>query len=233
MKKSICSAVFLLSLILTSSIASGQSRETRDVRGFTSVGFGISGELYIKIGPEFNLVMEGDRDVLEDIETIVRDGKLIIRKENWRLSFNNEKVTINLTMPELEGVGVSGSGKVEILDKIVADDLDFGVSGSGKLIASALDVDRFVCGISGSGDVILGSAGSIDRGEISISGSGGFSGEGIEIDDLEVHISGSGNCRCRAGDNLEAYISGSGNITYSGNPKVDAKVSGSGHVRSK
>jgi len=233
MKKSICSAVFLLSLILTSSIASGQSRETRDVLGFTSVGFGISGELYIKIGPEFNLVMEGDRDVLKDIETIVRDGKLIIRKENWRLSFNNEKVTINLTMPELEGVGVSGSGKVEILDKIVADDLDFGVSGSGKLITSGLDVDRFVCGISGSGDVILGSTGSIDRGEISISGSGGFSGEGIQIDDLEVHISGSGNCRCWAGDNLEAYISGSGNITYSGNPKVDAKVSGSGHVRSK
>lgn len=233
MKKSICSAVILLSLTLSSSIASGQSRETRDVRGFTSVGFGISGELYIKIGPEFNLVMEGDRDVLKDIETIVRDGKLIIRKENWRLSFNNEKVTINLTMPELEGVGVSGSGKVEILDKIVADDLDFGVSGSGKLITSGLDVDRFVCGISGSGDVILGSTGSIDRGEISISGSGGFSGEGIEIDDLEVHISGSGNCRCWAGDNLEAYISGSGNITYSGNPKVDAKVSGSGHVRSK
>jgi hypothetical protein len=177
--------------------------------------------------------MEGDRDVLEDIETIVRDGKLIIRKRNWHPSFNNERVTINLTMPELKGVGVSGSGKVEILDNIVADDLDFGVSGSGKLITSGLDVDRFVCGISGSGDVILGATGGIDRGEISISGSGGFSGEGIQIDDLEVHISGSGNCRCRAGDNLKAYISGSGNITYSGNPRVDAKVSGSGHVRSK
>jgi len=233
MKKSIYSAVFLLSLILSAGVASGQSKETRDVRGFKSVGFGISGELFIKIGPEFKLVMEGDRDVLEDIETIVRDGKLIIRKENWRLSFNNENVTINLTMPELEGVGVSGPGKVQILDKIEADDLDFGVSGSGKLITSGLNVDRFVCGISGSGDVILGSDGSIDNGEISISGSGGFSGEDIEIDDLEVHISGSGNCRCRAGDNLEAYISGSGNVTYSGNPKVDAKVSGSGHVRSK
>jgi hypothetical protein len=233
MKKSIFSAVVLLIVILPGGIVSGQSKETRDVRGFKSVGFGIAGELFIKTGPEYKLTMEGDRDVLEDIETVVRDGKLIIRKENWRLSFNNEMVTVNLTLPELESVGVAGSGNVQILDMIEADRLDFGVSGNGKLITSGLNVDRLECGISGSGDIILGSTGSIDRANISISGSGGFSGEGIEIDDLEVHISGSGNCRCRAGDNLEAYISGSGNITYSGNPKVDAKVSGSGHVRSK
>jgi hypothetical protein len=233
MKKTIYSAMFLMTMILATGIASCQSKDTRNVRGFTKVNFGVAGDLFIKIGPEFKLVLEGDRDVLDDIETEVSGDRLNIKKENWRFSFHNEQVTVNLTMPELEGLGVSGSGKAQIMDDVEADKLSLGVSGSGKVITAGLNVDRFDCGISGSGDIILGSSGSIDNGEISISGSGGFSGEGIEIDHLEVNISGSGNCRCRAGDSLDAHVSGSGNVTYVGNPRVNARVSGSGHVRSR
>lgn len=233
MKKVHFLASVLIMFVLMSGISFGQSKETRDVSGFTKVSFGVAGDLFIKIGPEYKLTIEGNKGVLEDIETIVSGGRLNIRKESWHMNFNDERVTVNLTMPELEGLGVSGSGKAQIMDPLEADNLSLNVSGSGKLITSDLNVDNFDCGISGSGDVILGSGGSIDNGEISISGSGGFSGEGIEIDHLEVSISGSGSCRCRAGDSLEAHISGSGNVTYLGNPKVDARVSGSGHVRSK
>ena len=233
MKKVHFLASVLVLITLTPWLLNGQSKETRNVSGFTKVSFGVSGDLFIKIGSEFKLVIEGDKDVLEDIETVVSGDRLNIKKDNWNLNFDNERVTINLTMPEIEGLGVSGSGKAQIMDPVEADDLSLSVSGSGKLITSDLSVDNLDCGISGSGDIILGSGGSVDNGEISISGSGGFSGEGVEIDHLKVSISGSGNCRCRAGDSLEARVSGSGNVTYSGNPKVDARVSGSGHVRSK
>ena len=234
MKKVICSAILLMALILATGLVSGQSKETRNVRNFTKVSFGVAGDLFIKIGPEYNLVIEGDKRILDEIETEVSGDRLTIKKDNWRFSLNNdERVTINLTMPEIEGLGVSGSGKAQIMETVEADNLSLNVSGSGKLLTAGLNVDDLDCGISGSGDIILGSGGSIDNGQISISGSGGFSGEEIEIDHLEVHISGSGNCRCRAGDSLEAHVSGSGNVTYIGNPKVDARVSGSGHVRSK
>lgn len=233
MKKVIYSAVFLVVMILATGFISGQSKETRDVRGFTKVSFGVAGELFIKIGPEYHLVIEGDKRILDEIETVVSGDRLTIRKDNWRFSFNDERVIINLTMPEIEGLGVSGSGKAQIMDNVEADQLSLSVSGSGKLMTAGLNVDDLNCGISGSGDVILGTGGNIDNGDISISGSGGFSGEEIEIDHLEVHISGSGNCHCRAGDSLEAHVSGSGNVTYIGNPKVNARVSGSGHVRSR
>ena len=233
MKKVRFLASVLVLFTLIPGFLNGQSKETRNVSGFTKVSFGVAGDLFIRIGPQFNLVIEGDKDVLDEIETVVSGDRLNIKKENWRFNFDNERVTINLTMPELEGLGVSGSGKAEIMDMVESDQLSLSVSGSGKLTTADLNVDDLNCGISGSGDIILGSGGSIDRGDISISGSGGFSGEGIEIDRLEVSISGSGNCRCRAGDSLEAHVSGSGNVTYLGNPKVDARVSGSGHVRSR
>jgi hypothetical protein len=234
MKRVIYSAVFPIALVLATTIVSAQSKETRNVKDFTKVSFGVAGDLFIKIGPEFRLTIEGDKRTLDEIETVVSGDRLTIKKENWRFSFNdNDRVTINLTMPGLEGVGVSGSGKAQIMDKIEADHLSLSVSGSGKLITAELNADDLNCGISGSGDIILDSGGSVDNGDISISGSGGFSGEGVEVDHLNVSISGSGNCRCRAGDSLDAHISGSGNVTYAGNPKVNARVSGSGHVRSK
>jgi hypothetical protein len=233
MKKVFYSALLVIAMILTSGYASGQSKETRDVRGFTKVSFGVAGDLFIKIGPEFHLTIEGDKRILDDIETVVSGDRLTIKKDNWRFSFNDERVTIDLTMPEIEGLGISGSGKAQIMDKIEADHLTLGVSGSGKLITAELNADDLSCGISGSGDIIMNSGGSVDDGDISISGSGNFSGEGVEIDHLKVSISGSGNCRCKAGDTLEAHVSGSGNVTYSGNPKIDARVSGSGHVRSR
>ena len=49
------------------------NKETRNLSGFTKVNFGISGDLYINIGPEFKVVLEGEKSLLEEIETEV-DG---------------------------------------------------------------------------------------------------------------------------------------------------------------
>lgn len=235
MKKEIISTAFIVTLLLTSSSSFGQAsvKESRDVDNFTRVSFGVPGNLYIKVGPTFRFEIEGTRRVLDEIETEVSGDRLAIKLDNWRFSFNNEKVTVNITMPEVEGLSVSGSGKAEMLDAIEADDLDLSVSGSGRLQVGGLNADRLKSSISGSGDIILSGPGSVDNGEISISGSGGFNGEAVEIDHLHISVSGSGDCYCKVGDSLDAGISGSGNVTYSGNPKVNARVSGSGHVRSR
>lgn len=224
-------ALFFIALLFT-GFAAGQKRETRNLKGFDRVSFGISGNLIIKFGPEYSVVLEGSSRDLERVITDISAGKLIIKQESWRYRFE-EKVYVTITMPEITGLSVSGSGNAEIVNDIKgADDLDLSVSGSGKLITAGIIVDEFQCSISGSGDVIIGSGGEADRGEISISGSGGYRGEDFEIDRLSVRVSGSGSCYCKAGDSLQASISGSGNVTYKGNPRIDARVSGSGKVRS-
>jgi hypothetical protein len=229
MKKAV-SLLFLV--VILSSFASGQQKETRDVKGFAKVNFGISGDLKIKIGREFSVVLEGNKSDLNEIITEVSGDRLLIKQENWHFNFN-EKVNVYITMPELRSLSVSGSGKAEVLDPIKGvDNLDLSVSGSGRLMTTELETDNLDCSISGSGNISIGSAGKADRGGISISGSGDYKGESMEIDHLEVHVSGSGNCTCKAGDSLKAGISGSGNIYYYGDPKIDARVSGSGHVRS-
>jgi len=229
---------FISAFIVTLAVAAGFSkgltveRETRNVTGFTKVNFGVAGTLYINIGPEFKLVLEGDKSLLDEIKTEVTGGKLVIKKENWHFSIN-EKVTAYVTMPEISGLGVSGSGRAEIKDAVKAVDLDLSVSGSGKIFPADLTVDNLNISISGSGDVIIDRSGEATNAEINISGSGNYSGESLKIAKAEISISGSGNCRCNVTDLLEARVSGSGNVTYLGNPKIDARVSGSGRVSSR
>jgi hypothetical protein len=237
MKRAIYLSALILVICVSAVYAGNQSdsKETRNLSGFTKVSFGVAGNLYINIGSEFKVVVEGEKRILDNLITEVSNGKLVIKNDNWRMSNwrMNEKVTVYVTMPELNGLGVSGSGKAEIKDAVKTGDLNFSVSGSGKIYASDLSVSNLDCSISGSGDIFLGESGNASKAEISISGSGNYDGGSFKIGSAEIHISGSGNCSCNVTESLRASVSGSGNVTYEGNPKVDAHVSGSGKVRSR
>jgi hypothetical protein len=234
MKKAIYLSVLVAGMMLTTETLIGQSteKETRTVSGFTEIGFGIAGNLYVKTGAEFSVVLEGGKKYLSEIETVVRNNKLVIRDLNNRF-FNNEKANVYITLPNLKGLGVSGSGMAQVDNSLKNDELYLNVSGSGKIIVPDIIADVLNCSISGSGNIALKGNGDIGKGDISISGSGNYAGEAAKFKNLHVQISGSGNCTCNVAESLSASISGSGNINYIGNPKVDARVSGSGHVRSK
>jgi hypothetical protein len=233
MKKLFYFLAVAFAVMLTTANASAQSnRDTRNVSDFTEVGFGIAGNLTIKIGSPFSVVLEGDRDYLSEVETVVKNGKLIIKCDNFRI-LRNQKVNVFITMPSIKGLGVSGSGEARVENAVSADAFSASLSGSGKIFMKDLTADSFYCNISGSGEVIVEGKGGADRGNVTISGSGNYTGGNFEIDKLTVNISGSGGIDCKVVDSLASNISGSGNVVYSGNPKVDSRSSGSGHVRSK
>ena len=204
-------------------------KETRDVPIFTAVSFGISGNLYIKQGAQQSLVIEGDD--LDEIETDVSSGKLRIRQKgngwSWRMSSKRRNVYITIT--KLEGLNLSGSGKVIGDGTFKTDDLDLGVSGSGdidlRVIARSIDT-----GISGSGDIEL--SGTAGKHKVSISGSGRLDAEELKTETYKIRISGSGTCRINVSKEIDSSVSGSGSIYYKGNPdKVYNHSSGSGKIR--
>jgi hypothetical protein len=234
MKRIIILSVFFAAITFSAAVAGTgvQEKETRNLSGFTKVSFGVAGELYISLGNEFRVVLEGDRNILRDIETEVTNDRLVIRKDNWHFN-SNEKVTVYITMPAIKGLGVSGSGKAEIKDPVKTGDLNLSVSGSGRIYINEIAVDDLSCGISGSGDIVIKGSGDASNADISISGSGNYTGESFRIKSADISISGSGNCICNVSGSLKASVSGSGNVSYTGNPKIDARVSGSGKVRSR
>ena len=224
------SAISLLMCILTSSNLTGQSKVTRNISGFEGVNFGISGNLYVKLGSDFQVVLEGDADYIEDVKTEVRNGKLYIRMENFNI-FRNERANVYVTLPVLSSLSMSGSGKAEVEGLLKTEILEIGVSGSGRINIPEVKTGEMKCSISGSGDIYI-QKGDIGMASLSISGSGNYSGENAAIRSFDAGISGSGSCKCSVTEELKARISGSGSIYYRGTPRIDVRSSGSGKVRS-
>lgn len=231
MRKAVVLTVIML---FSAAMVSAQTSYTdkRDVSGFTEIGFGVSGELYITIGQGYSVVLEGDQDYIRDIETKVSGSKLIIKRDKL-FSSDNKKVIVRITMPLLEGFSLSGSGKAVVESPLRGDKLYIGISGSGKVYLQDVDLKMIDCSVSGSGSLLISGSGKAGALKLNISGSGNYKGESTEVGTLEAAISGSGSCDCFVTGMLKAAISGSGNIYYSGNPRIDAAISGSGHVRMK
>ncbi len=231
MKKS-----FVLTAVLIIALQAIQAQtpytERRDVTGFSEVAFAVSGEVIISLGNQYSVVLEGDRDYIKEIETKISGRELVIKRDKW-FDTGNKKVLVKITMPELKGVSVSGSGKATVNDPLSGGDLDIGISGSGKVMLNEVALANVECDISGSGSLNITGEGTVENLEVNISGSGDYVGETTRVGTLEAAISGSGSCNCYVTGMLKASISGSGNISYSGTPKIDAAISGSGKVRMK
>ena len=73
-------ALVILATLSTSLFA--QTKENREVGDFNYISFGISGDLTIIQGSKTELILEGDEETLENIETYVTGEKLKIRSKN-------------------------------------------------------------------------------------------------------------------------------------------------------
>jgi hypothetical protein len=245
------SLITVFALLLSATFLFAQNREVRNVGNFTKISFRFPGKLYLKQGSPQKVELEGDKDVLEEVETDVEGSRLVIGKEGkwFKWDNNNDKITVYITMPDIEGVSVSGSGDVIGQSKIKAEGLDLNVSGSGSLSLDVNATGGVDANVSGSGNIEL--KGNCESFDSDVSGSGkvwleaairngatfGVSGSGkIEAsgsaDHVKTDISGSG--KVLAADletnRCEIRISGSGDVEINVKNELDANISGSGSV---
>lgn len=203
-----------------------------DLASFDELALRTSATVYLTQGSPQRVAVEGDEDDLEELEIEVNGDRLEIKRKSsssWFSWGGSSNITVYVTVPKLEGVSVSGSGKVIGKNKFNADKLDLSVSGSGKM---ELDTDNEYTdiSISGSGGIYL--KGQTSEVELSISGSGRVRGEDFKAKIVKAKISGSGSCEIYAEEEIDARISGSGSIYYKGSPdKVNSSTSGSGRVK--
>lgn len=208
-----------------------QKSETRSLNGFSKLAVGVPADVILTKGP-FKVVLRGDN--LDEVETVVKGNELVIKRKNdkWSLFGNsNGDLTIYISMPALEGVSLSGSGKLTSDDQFSSKNMKLRVSGSGSMRMNVV-ADNVDAHVSGSGNIEA--RGSANNFEAHISGSGKVKADQLRAQVVDVHISGSGDCNVHADEKLEAHISGSGNVRYTGNPaNVNSRTSGSGKIVKK
>lgn len=238
----------LPALLLLSSFRSTRfaSREVRQLGAFTELKLGGSPKIVLRQGSPQKVELEGDAADLARIETVVSSGQLRVGFKNTKGRSNSDydggildkmmnsdnyhtgPVTIYITMPEIKGLSVSGSGSIRAAESLKANDLDLAVSGSGSISLGQVQSSDITSALSGSGSIIL--KGSASRHDVRISGSGSVQSADLRVEASKVSISGSGNCRVNASKTLDARIAGSGSIYVTGNPQINSSIAGSGRV---
>lgn len=191
------------------------------------------GTVNVKFGKDESLTIKGDDNILDKIDVDSHGGTLELgrMKSPYTMVSPSTKIEYFVILNDLRELQVSGSGKIEVEEKINSTDFDISISGSGEIYVQDLRADNLDVHISGSGDCDAG--GAVKKQKIKISGSGRYRAEELESQEAECRISGSGNVDIRVSDYIEASVSGSGNVNYWGRPKININSSGSGKVRNK
>lgn len=199
--------------------------ETRSLSGFNSVDILIEGDVEIRKSAHYEVVIEGNTNQIDDLTTRVTGGKLKIYSERC---FNNTAFNFIIYTPELMEVKLSGAGDVLVRNDFHSDEMNFYLSGSGKINGGPISASKVKTRISGSGSIYL--EGDCNVLEADISGSGTIHAFSLLSNTTNGNISGSGNMDVFTTIALNANISGSGTIRYKGTANVNSNISGSGRV---
>lgn len=249
MKKLAASIMILLFCV---AFANAQSKEEKKVDSFNKIQFRVAGKFYLRQGSPQKVVVEADKDDLEELDVRVDGGRLIIENRNknsWSWGDDDRRYTVYVTVPDISGIGVAGSGDLVAETNIKSSSLDLAVSGSGSMQLTAEVSGDMEADVSGSGNIELKGkcrafssavSGSgrvrmeVDIAEVAgfrISGSGKILAKG-KAQEVKATISGSGEVLAAdlVVDKCDVRISGSGDVEINVNKSLDASISGSGNV---
>ena len=210
----------LLFLVVAAFVASGchhigqvkgsgnRSLQKRDVAAFTSISTEGAFDIQVTCQQQPSLQIEADDNILPIITTEVANNVLHLRPSRGYSS--SEPVIIKITVPNLEGLNVSGAGKVDI---------------------TGLKNDKFE--IDSSGAPTIKVAGNTKVVDISTSGAAKIDTHKLHSSKAVVDSKGVSSIDLDVADQLDVTISGPSHVSYQGDPTVNKQINGPGSVEKK
>jgi len=227
MKKLLSTFVIAIALILLNNPLFSQETRELNIDTFSKIELDISADVYIELGDKQKVVVEGEKELIDLLETDVYNNtwEIDYSKNNVRAKTN---LKIKIVVKNLDDIEINSSGDVTGKGVFTSEEFDISVNGSGDLEIK-LDVQELDISINGSGDMNL--TGKAKQVEIDINGSGDIDAKELICDNVEIDINGSGDISIHVEKSLNSSINGSGNVTYSGDPDTKIRSYGSGDVR--
>ena len=201
--------------------------ETRSLGSFSRVEVATDAELVISQGPQQEVRVEGQRNILDILDTDVSGGKLRVETGRYNLR-SHEPIRVLVTVPALTDVRLSSSGSIRSTGVWSATDFGVEDTGSGSIELALGQVQSLRTRVTGSGSVTLrGAAGAHT---VNLTGSGELRGYDLSTGSTDLTATGSGRGYVRVADRLDVKLTGSGSAYYKGRPSVTQRTTGSGRV---
>ncbi|ABG60801.1 head GIN domain-containing protein [Cytophaga hutchinsonii] len=232
--KHILFGIFISSAVTSCNSIKGSGNvvtSIRPVQEFSGIISSGSFNMYLTQSAVQEVKIIADDNVLQYIETNVRDGILTVTFKDKVHIKNSTRLDIYVSGPVIEKINLEGSGNIQTTNRLHSNNLVLVLNGSGKMVAEDA-CETAIVQLNGSGNITL--TGKAKNQTASVSGSGNVNASGFTTENTTASLSGSGSIGLYATESLHASLSGSGSIRYSGNPaSVKKEVSGSGMVESR
>ena len=225
-----------------------QERGKMEFNGIDARG---SIDVFIADIDDAQIKVSGDENLIDDIETYVKDGILNIHFKNG-LGYTSKK-GLKVTVPNngrINSIRASGSSDVTTEAVIVADNMNISCKGSSDFRGSikaerceltfsgssdfrgSVEASTCIVKCSGSSDCVIN--GKADICDISASGSSDFKGFDFIVKKLNCNTSGSSDIQITCNEELSVRASGSSDVYYKGTANVvSAHTSGSSDLIKK
>lgn len=232
--KKVVSAFVVVLTVWCSAFAQDKGSYTKDfkLQGFDRIDMGSAFIIDIRPGSH-KVVVSGEEDDVKEIEASVSGGTLRVRykeSKGWSWNRNRKRVYVNITMPTLRGLDLSGATKSTITGFNDLDVLDLDISGASTSNIS-VNAKRVNVDVSGASNITLNGRAREMSGEVS--GATSFKAYEFSVQNVDIDVSGASSARVNVSENLVADASGASSIRYKGSPRVKMNTSGASSVRSE
>lgn len=202
-------------------------QQVRNVASFDGIDAGGAFRIFVTQGENQTVMVEAQEQYIDDIETTVKSGTLII---STRRNLKDPGImNVYITLKELRKLEISGACKLTSENRFQLSDIDIECSGAA-MITFALSANQIDLDCSGAGQIeLLGSAESV---KLELSGAASLDASELEIIALVADISGASNASVHVTGDLSAEVSGAGSLKYRGEPELKkTEVSGAGRIK--
>lgn len=184
--------------------------ESREVDDFDSIEMEGAARLEITIGEKESVTVEARQEVIDRVKTDVHGDTLHIRSKpkDWFIVDGRPRVTVRITLPELDSLKIEGGNDVRIA----------GFDGGDTRIRAG-------------GAAHIKATGELDELTVHMAGAGHADLSGLIANEAKVTVDGVGSVYVHPKESLDATMNGVGAILYSGNPReVNTRMNGLGTI---
>jgi hypothetical protein len=183
-------------------------KQTREVGAFNSISTEGAFELKVVCQKPQRLEIAGDENILQFVTTEVSNNVLHVKNE--RSYSASEPITLEISVPDLVALSVSGAGSVEV---------------------NGVKNEKFV--IDANGAPAIRAAGETNSLTIDANGAGKVDTHKLRAQRVVVDSKGVARVEVYAAQQLDVTVSGPASVVYEGAANVNKTINGPGSVEKK
>ena len=181
------------------------------ISDFTSVDAGSGFNIEISQSSSYSVLVTADDNIMDYID-VSKSGDILKVGVNWGVSFSSVTLKVEITMPDIQGLELSGGSKGKIEEISSTDPISIILSGGAQLV-----------GFGEAGDL------SIDMSSGSQLDFTNFTSQNVNIE-----LSGGSQATINLDGTLDADLSGGSQLYYIGDPILgDIESSGGSSINKK